>query len=535
MFSYLHNTYKLKETYYNKPIVSLKKYMIPKGDILTIDKSYSNLDYIRKIYRFTDLEGLQLISPLSIDDGKKVVLDYYKRVLENRKKELSITHKEIQEFSSNLISILKEDVDLVNYMLELGYSRDVVVKAIDSAEEILETCLLQSDPNSVFVKNVILKSEKIIEQYKVFYERIYFSENQKTILALEREIKAKKDELESISREINTLTDRLAEIRTEVEIAEKKHNATLKELATFDTELEQKVTDYVLNHAFLSKLLTPSTSLSNNRTISNIIYTFIEGEDVDRKKVSYSNFILNTLDLPSMILGLASSEREEFMSCVLNTIYLKYNYVIDSYYAEDFANFLSRFVGTKSYSTLIIDDNVPISEFNFLEKNNEVILVKNSLQLINTKYIDFLTNKYKNNVFIFEIEEPKNLKYLPKYIWKKLFYVYYGFKKISSTKDVSQYYELELNYSSYTTKNNIDITIDALNIDVDDENYLGFYLNEVHLLLKTLNLYSNKTQKMNIYYIPYIVLFFASLDLDLSNLQIENKALNDYLSSILSE
>lgn len=524
--------YYVKEKHNNLPIISFEKYLIQKDDIVYLEKHYTNLDYRRAFYKHTDLIELQKLDKLFIDDGTKFLLNYYKNVLENRKSELKITHKEIQEFHLRLINILKENDDAINYLESLGYPNAVAKDTLEHAEDIIKSAILMNDTNFDLVKRVIMESNEIVEKYKAQIIEEITKQNAEFNKEFEENKRTKTLELEILQKNVDSLKSEAIKLEQQVQESKNEYNVVNEEVSLYFKDLEHKVTDYVLNNTFLSKLINNNTHDSLSFEAESPHY-YIEGELTNRTNISYAE---NVESIASLNLGISSSQKKNFTNTILNVHKLRMNFLVDSYHSEEFSNYLASIFGKRSLGILYVDDNESISSLsNCIKNDDQVILVKNSLKLIDTKYVDFLISKNDKVTFVFEIEDGSNLRYLPSHIWKKVFYLYYAneVSEFSRSKDIN-YYNLDFNMPELDNKSNIDVFVDNTNIDIDDKTFVKHNYVDVKNAVKKFNVVGSDN-KLNSFCVPHLLLLFNSIGVDISNRKIQNEDLSEYLSSIFSK
>ena len=510
---------KLKDKYMGKPIVKLERRYIPKTDIISLNNP--NSEYDREFYLYTNLEKLRGTEYFLINDGTDLMMDYFYQAIKNRRTGLDMTKKETQSFTESIRNVLKENDNIRDYLIDLGYPEKNVDEIIVNCEMAIEAVILNNDRNSEMIERVILTSSEIQKKYYPLIEEKYIEQAKNKAQEYENEIQLKEESINSIKEEIKTLEKEKEDVVKEVNKAKKQLKEVSEEINKFGTEFEKRIKDYIDTDTYLKKILGGTTvSMSSNVVSQTCVYKTINFDDVVNEKSSSMKE-----------LGIPQKDSVDFINCIANNLYANKHFLLDSVYSEKFAKFMGFFIGKNSYDVLYIDNQTTINEItNVVEDNKKIVLVKNALRIIDTNVVEYLSNNYKNTIFIFEVDDVMNIKYYPKKLWDKVFYFYYGHRKGSVGNTSLLSIPTPKEYFDFSS--NIDMTAEAMNVSVDDEDMLGEFKVEITKQINSMYFYD---KKFNYFYAPHISILLNSYGIDISELRLEDSNLEKYITDLVKE
>lgn len=519
-FSIDDNLVKLKDQYMGKPIVKLERRFIPKTDIISLINPNSEFD--REFYLYTDLEKLRGAEYSFVNDGLDFMTDYFYQAIKNRNDAFDFSKEESQKFIENVRNVLKENDDLKCYLIDLGYPETYAEDMVANCEKAVESVILNNDQKCELIKKVIENSTEIHKKYYPLIEEKYIDQAKSKLLDYERDIQAKEEMINIISEEIKKLEKEKESINSEINQAQVRFSDINEEISKIGVDFEKKIKDYIETDSYLKKFFGESTlSLNANTATQTCAY----------KTIDFGNDIIKAKNDTMKALGIPQKDSIDFINCISNNLYKKRHFLIDSIYSEDFSKFLCFYIGKKAYDILYLDNQTTINEItNVISDAKKIVLVKNGLRIIDTSIIEYLSNNYLNITFVFEVDDVNNIKYYPRKIWNRVFYLYYGYRRGNTGNQNILTIPAPKEYFDFSS--NIDMVAEAMNISVDDESVLGQNKVEITNQINSMYLYD---QKFNYFYAPHISILLNSYGIDISELRLDDSDLEKYIIDLVKE
>ncbi len=524
---------KLKDKINNKYLVRLEKCYIPKTDLKS-----STLCPGRKFYSSVDVTLLKdASSSFLINDGSVILTEYYKRVLENRKKELGITHREISDFTNKLLAAMNEGKNSTDYLVSYGYTEKEAEELVKKESDKVISLLLLQDDNLDAIQNIILNSSKVRMKYLDIVNDIYVKKNHERLDKIEQEFKEKEEILNRLNANIDAKKVQYDSFSKDLDDKKAKLDEEKNLILSYLENLPAKVSDYVINSELLKKFKTNinvEPIVGNCNTNPNVV---IYGDNVDRKDID-KEYLLEILSTESKTLGIIPKYQKDIVDCVLDVIKLKMNFIVESSCALKFAKFLNTFCYNKKLNILYVDTSTTVTDLaNLNLLNNELYLVYGVFEKLDIHLNQTISSLYPTSTFVFAIDDAKLLKLFPTTLWSNNFYFSYSFFAtyngyIVPTEDNQNYYKFNINQT--TNSFNSDLFMDYFSIDIADKSVLKDNYYFVSNLIKKFNIVSSKTGNLNEFYVMQIMLILNSLGLTLEN-DVNFNGINDSLSSYVEK
>ena len=433
-------------------ILYLDTYLIKEDDIISTN-NLTRYSFMQSIILNERLFYNGLILPEKSDiikfiDKDEMLMYYIQKYIKEKQQILSLSNAERKKFTELMQFLVRSEHEIQEMISVVHLTKQDIINSMENIVRIVLNLYSGDDQFSNLLEDYLLKDQRIYEKCSKSVKDKWLSENKQMILEADNEIRAAKQELQSISgeknksaKEISSQKRELQFLKSEIERKQKEINEVDDEKAKLQNEIKEELAQFKNEIIESTKILgLIESSNSTNRNVEIAPVTTIKEEkylysEECKKEFDKNNVIEDEIQNLNDLYELLCDNLEDVISdssrislgLIASCITGK-SIVIDDFLGRKIADDISLLLSksTADYYCITsqnIDVNYLIATIN--KGTSKVAYIEGVLDTFNYDLFLAIKKNCNNRLLIFGVSED-NIQMLSKSVWKYCMYIDYG-------------------------------------------------------------------------------------------------------------